>query len=127
MSNYAWVLEVRPGYEDEYKKRHDEIWPEMVQMLSDAGLRNYNIFRHGLTLFGYFETDDLKKSIDHIVKSEVNKKSKLLDHPNVNLYDAPIMEISSTLIRDNIEKNISISNLVPKEIEEMLLNENKVY
>ena len=74
MSNYAWVLEVRPGYEDEYKKRHDEIWPEMVQMLSDAGLRNYNIFRHGLTLFGYFETDDLKKSIDHIVKSEVNKK-----------------------------------------------------
>ena len=60
MSNYAWVLEVRPGYEDEYKKRHDEIWPEMVQMLSDAGLRNYNIFRHGLTLFGYFETDDLR-------------------------------------------------------------------
>lgn len=59
-------------------------------------------------------------------KSEVNKKSKLLDHPNVNLYDAPIMEISSTLIRNNIEKNISISNLVPQEIEEMLLNKNKV-
>ena len=36
MSNYAWVLEVRPGYEDEYKKRHDEICQEMVQMLSDA-------------------------------------------------------------------------------------------
>ena len=74
MKHYAWVLEVRPGYENEYKKRHDEIWPEMVEMLSEAGLRNYNIFRHGLTLFGYFETDDLKKSIDHIVKSEVNKK-----------------------------------------------------
>jgi len=54
MTNYAWVLEVRPGYEDEYKKRHDEIWPEMVEMLSEAGLRNYNIFRHGLTLFGYY-------------------------------------------------------------------------
>ena len=62
MSNYAWVLEVRPGYEEEYKKRHDEIWPEMVEMLSDAGLRNYNIFRHGLTLF------------EQIIKSEVNKK-----------------------------------------------------
>jgi len=74
MSNYAWVLEVRPGYEEEYKKRHDEIWPEMVDMLTKAGLRNYNIFRHGLTLFGYFETDDLQKSIDHIIKSEVNKK-----------------------------------------------------
>ena len=74
MKNYAWVLEVRPGYEEEYKKRHDEIWPEMVDMLREAGLRNYNIFRHGLTLFGYFETEDLKKSINHIAKSEVNKK-----------------------------------------------------
>ena len=85
MSNYAWVLEVRPGYEDEYKKRHDEIWPEMVEMLSEAGLRNYNIFRHGLTLFGYFETDDLKKSIAHIAKSEINKKW--------GEYMAPIMKV----------------------------------
>ena len=45
MSNYAWVLEVRPGYEDEYKKRHDEIWPEMVQMLSDAGPVSYTHLR----------------------------------------------------------------------------------
>ena len=45
MSNYAWVLEVRPGYEEEYKKRHDELWPEMKDMLRDAGIRNYNIFR----------------------------------------------------------------------------------
>ena len=32
MSNYAWVLEVRPGYEEEYKKRHDELWPEMKEL-----------------------------------------------------------------------------------------------
>ena len=74
MRNYAWILEVRPGYEEEYKKRHDEIWPEMVEMLREAGLRNYNIFRHGLKLFGYFETDNLEKSIKHIASSEVNKK-----------------------------------------------------
>ena len=85
MKNYAWVLEVRPGYEEEYKKRHDEIWPEMVDMLREAGLGNYNIFRHGLTLFGYFETEDLKKSIDHIAKSEVNKKWAE--------YMAPIMKV----------------------------------
>ena len=54
---FAWVLEVRPGYEDEYKKRHEEIWPEMVDMLQNAGIRNYSIFRHSLTFFGYFETD----------------------------------------------------------------------
>ena len=78
MSNYAWVLEVRPGYEEEYKKRHDELWPEMKEMLSDAGIRNYNIFRHGLTLFGYFETDDLQKSIKHITESEINKTLETL-------------------------------------------------
>ncbi|MEO1018888.1 MAG: L-rhamnose mutarotase [Pseudomonadota bacterium] len=74
MTNYAWVLEVRPGYEGEYKKRHDEIWPEMLEALRDAGIRNYNIFRHGLTLFGYFETDDLARTKAVIAASEVNKK-----------------------------------------------------
>ena len=72
--NYAWILEIRPGYEEEYKKRHDEIWPEMVQMLKEAGLRNYNIFRYGIKLFGYFETDDLNKSINFISNREINKK-----------------------------------------------------
>ena len=74
MSHYAWVLEVRPGYEEEYKRRHDEIWPEMIAELRAAGVRNYNIFRHGLTLFGYFETDDLEKTMSALAQSEVNRK-----------------------------------------------------
>jgi L-rhamnose mutarotase len=74
MPGYAWVLEVRPGYEDEYKKRHDEIWPEMLEALREAGISNYNIFRHGLTLFGYFETDDLEASQKAIGAHPVNAK-----------------------------------------------------
>lgn len=74
MASYAWILEVRPGYEDEYKRRHQEIWPEMVEALKDAGIRNYSIFRHGLTLFGYFETDDLKNTIEKLGKSDVNAR-----------------------------------------------------
>ena len=54
-------------------------------------------------------------------KSQSLEKSRLVDNKNVTLYDAPIMEISSTLIRNNIKNNISISDLVPKEIEEMLI------
>ncbi|MDC1336973.1 nicotinate (nicotinamide) nucleotide adenylyltransferase [Flavobacteriaceae bacterium] len=53
--------------------------------------------------------------------SLTKEKSQLISHPNVNLYNAPIMEISSTLIRKNILQKISISHLVPKEIEEMLI------
>ncbi|MBL4813708.1 MAG: L-rhamnose mutarotase [Rhodobacteraceae bacterium] len=74
MANYAWVLEVRPGYEDEYKRCHDEIWPEMLATLAAAGIKNYNIFRHGLTLFGYFETDNLAKATAHLKTCPVNAK-----------------------------------------------------
>ena len=74
IAQYAWVLEVRPGYEEEYKRRHDEIWPEMMQTLRDAGIRNYSIFRYGLTLFGYFETDDLEQTVEYLRNSEVNRR-----------------------------------------------------
>ncbi len=74
MPGYAWVLEVRPGYEDEYKKRHDEIWPEMLEALRAAGIRNYNIFRHGLTLFGFFETDDLEATKSFLRTNAVDQR-----------------------------------------------------
>jgi len=72
MAQYAWVLEVRPGYEEEYVRRHQEIWPEMVESLRSAGIRNYSIFRHGLTLFGYFETDDLEGTQKSLAGDETN-------------------------------------------------------
>ncbi len=50
MRHYAWILEVRPGYEEEYKKRHDEIWPEMVEMLREAGLRRKSRRERGMLL-----------------------------------------------------------------------------
>ena len=74
MAQYAWILEVRPGYEEEYVRRHQEIWPEMVGALREAGIRNYSIFRHGLTLFGYFETDDIEKTQEYLANSETNQR-----------------------------------------------------
>jgi len=74
MAQYAWVLELRPGYEEEYVRRHQEIWPEMVEALRSAGIRNYSIFRHGLTLFGYFETDDIEKTQEYLANSETNQR-----------------------------------------------------
>ena len=74
MTSYAWILEVRPGCEDEYLKRHDEIWPEMTEALKESGIRNYNIFRYGLTLFGYFETDDLEKTQTFLAENDVNAR-----------------------------------------------------
>jgi L-rhamnose mutarotase len=75
MPQYAWVLEVRPGYEEEYVRRHREIWPEMLDALHEAGIRNYSIFRHGLTLFGYFETDDIEKTPERAPTSSTSAGS----------------------------------------------------
>ena len=55
----AFVLHVRPDRIDEYVEAHAEVWPEMLQALTDAGIRNYSIFRAGTDVFGYFEADDL--------------------------------------------------------------------
>jgi len=37
-------MKLLPGFEAEYKKRHDEIWPELVELLKEAGINQYSIF-----------------------------------------------------------------------------------
>ena len=46
----AWVMKLKPGCEEIYKQKHDEIWPELVDLLKPQGDRNYSIYRYGLTL-----------------------------------------------------------------------------
>ena len=58
MQRLAFVMHIKEGCAAEYEKRHDEIWPELVELLSSSGVQNYNIFLHGLTLFACLETED---------------------------------------------------------------------
>lgn len=44
MKRAAFKMKLKPGYRDEYKKRHDAIWPELKMLLLDAGIRDYSIF-----------------------------------------------------------------------------------
>jgi L-rhamnose mutarotase len=44
MQKIAFVMQLKPGHEAEYEKRHDEIWPELVQSLKQAGVSDYSIF-----------------------------------------------------------------------------------
>lgn len=45
MKRVGFAMQLLPGKEEEYKKRHDEIWPELVKQLADAGVRDYVIYR----------------------------------------------------------------------------------
>jgi L-rhamnose mutarotase len=67
----AFVLHVRPGRIDEYVSAHANVWPEMLQALRDAGIRNYTIFRDGDQVFGYFESDDLEAAAAYMQAQEV--------------------------------------------------------
>ncbi|MCP4298615.1 MAG: L-rhamnose mutarotase [Proteobacteria bacterium] len=44
MEKVAFKMKLNSGQIEEYKKRHDEIWPELSQLLSDAGVYDYTIF-----------------------------------------------------------------------------------
>lgn len=74
MERYAWKGFVKPGMMEEYKKRHDEIWPEMKEMFRKAGIRNYSIWNMENELFGYYECDSIEKAAEIQQKSEVTKK-----------------------------------------------------
>jgi L-rhamnose mutarotase len=44
MLRYAFKMKLKPGVQAEYKRRHDEIWPELAQAIRAAGISDYSIF-----------------------------------------------------------------------------------
>jgi L-rhamnose mutarotase len=70
----AFVLQVRPDKIGEYVRAHREIWPEMLDALRSAGIRNYTIFRDGNRMFGYFEADDLAAAEQCLAQQDVSTR-----------------------------------------------------
>jgi len=69
MEKVAFVMTLKPGHEKEYKKRHDEIWPELVEELKNAGVSDYSIFyeENSNKLFAVLKRED-----DHTMDSLPN-------------------------------------------------------
>ena len=70
----AFVLRVRPDKIEEYVRAHREVWPEMLEALRAAGIRNYTIFRDGNQMFGYFEADDLAAAEQYLARQKVSTR-----------------------------------------------------
>lgn len=62
----AFKMKLYPGFKEEYRKRHKEIWPELVKLLKDEGISNYSIFldEETNTLFAYQEQSGSGSSQD---------------------------------------------------------------
>jgi L-rhamnose mutarotase len=75
MKRFGFKMKLLPGFKEEYRKRHNEIWPELVSILKNEGIGNYSIFldEETNTLFAYQEQDGDKTSQD-LGSMEIVKK-----------------------------------------------------
>lgn len=74
MERVAFRLILREGKLDEYKRMHDDIWPEMLEELKAAKIQNYTIWNSGDDLFGYYEVADLVYSNRFLANSPIVAK-----------------------------------------------------
>ncbi len=74
MQRVAFVINLKPGNVEEYKRRHDQIWPDMSAALRNAGMHNYSIFLAGTQLFAYLETEDFEHMARTIAADPVNTR-----------------------------------------------------
>lgn len=87
MERYAWKAAVLPGKLEEYKRRHDNIWPEMKEVLAAAGIRNYTIWNVGEELFGYYECGSVAEA------ARIQAESPVVDRWNEYMKDVMKMDM----------------------------------
>jgi L-rhamnose mutarotase len=75
MYRIAFKMQLFKGFEEEYKKRHDALWPELQQLLKDSGISEYSIFLDEATneLVGILKSTD-PSLIDQLPKHPVMQR-----------------------------------------------------
>jgi L-rhamnose mutarotase len=70
MEMIAFLMRLKPGAEAEYRRRHDDIWPELSEALSAAGIRDYSIFldseTHDLFAVLKLTPDNTRETLPHL-------------------------------------------------------------
>ena len=63
MKRLGMTLRLKPGTADSYRKYHESVWPEVLDMIRQCNIRNYSIYFKDDVLFGYLEYHgtDMKK------------------------------------------------------------------
>ncbi len=71
----AFKMQLFKGFEAEYKKRHDELWPDLQVLLKATGISDYSIFLDETTnsLFGVLKAED-PKALDDLPSHAVMQK-----------------------------------------------------
>lgn len=93
MIRQTFVMQLHPGQLDEYRRRHNPIWPELAEVLKAHGVRNYSIHLHPetLQLFGYAEIESEERWAA-IAQTPVCRRwwAHMRDLMEVNADDSPV-------------------------------------
>lgn len=95
MTPNGFTMKLMPGNEAEYKKRHDEIWPELARELGAAGVRDYAIYLDEAsgTLFAHQMLVEGHTS-DQLPQTEIVRKwwEYMADLMETNPDNSPVVE-----------------------------------
>src|SRR6476620_10700139 len=93
MQRVAFKMKLKPGCREEYKKRHDAIWPELKKLLEDNGVSDYSIFldEETNTLFGVQKVSGAQGSQD-LGKTAIVQKwwAYMADIMDTNADNSPV-------------------------------------
>ncbi|MDA7641004.1 L-rhamnose mutarotase [Opitutaceae bacterium] len=93
MIRSSFKMTLKAGFEAEYKKRHDEIWPELSAELTEAGVSDYSILldEKTLTLFAVQKLSD-DHAADQLPETEIVKKwwAYMADIMEINPDNSPV-------------------------------------
>jgi L-rhamnose mutarotase len=75
MERVCFLLQVKKDRLEEYKAKHEAVWPEMLEALTETGWHNYSLFlREDGLLVGYLETPDFQKAVAGMQDEDVNER-----------------------------------------------------
>jgi L-rhamnose mutarotase len=75
LQRICFLLQVKKDRLEEYKSRHQAVWPEMLEALHRAGWHNYSLFlRDDGMLIGYVETPDFNRALEQMAVTDVNRR-----------------------------------------------------
>jgi L-rhamnose mutarotase len=72
MEHISFVLQIDPANEAEYRRRHEQVDPELEAQFAVVGIKRYHIFFHEGMLFAYMEVEDFDKAMTALSQNPAN-------------------------------------------------------